>query len=93
MGEGNKRRAISIALFIIGVVLMIAGPVILYAGSGEPVDNAAISVAVSVYGLSIALFSSLWNTMGDMKEMLRDNSYMLKTGIETLKEIGDILRG
>jgi len=43
---------------------MIAGPVILYAGSGEPVDNAAISVAVSVYGLSITLFSSLWNTMG-----------------------------
>ena len=59
MGKGNKRRAISIALFIIGVVLMIAGPVILYTDSGELVDNAAISVTVSVYGLSIALFSSL----------------------------------
>lgn len=73
MGEGNKRRAISIALFIIGVVLMIAGPVILYTGSGESVDNAAISVTVSVYGLSITLFSSLWNTIRDMKDMRRDN--------------------
>jgi len=71
---------------------MIAGPVILYTGSGELVDYAAISVTVSVYGLSITLFSSLWNTIGDMNNMLRDNSYMLKAGIETLKEIGGYIR-
>ena len=92
MEKGNKRRAISVALFIIGVVLMIAGPVILYTGSGGSVGNAAISVAVSVYGLNITLFSSLWNTIGDMNNMLRDNSYMLKAGIETLKEIGGYIR-
>ncbi len=84
-------RKISSILFVIGVALMIAGPIILYT-DGESVDNAAISVIVSVYGLNIALFSLLWSTLRNMNDTLRDNSYMVKMGIKMLEEVRDVLK-
>lgn len=86
---GTKQKI----LLIIGILLMIAAPIILIIW-GESIDRAAISVLVSVYGTAVALISFLWNmnkTIGENNYMLKDNRETLKRGIEILDEIRSIL--